>query len=179
MTRYYTGRGDKGETDTMGFGRISKDTMLANLLGDIDELNSVVGVSIANTTDEKVAGAMKVLQDKLFTAGSDAASSDANKAAKRIKESDVKWLEEQTDDISSSLPELKKFVLPGGSVSAAYLHLARSVARRAERTAVSLSKKQSLNPNLLSFLNRTSSLLFVCALYMNKKEGVEEYHPTY
>ena len=179
MTRYYTGRGDNGETDTMGFGRISKDTMLANLLGDIDELNSVIGVSISNTTDERVAGAMKVLQDKLFTAGSDASSSEENKAAKRLKETDIKWLEEQTDEISAKLPELKKFVLPGGSASSAYLHLARSVARRAERTAVSLSKKQKLNPNLLSFLNRTSSLLFVCALYMNKKEGVEESHPTY
>ncbi len=177
--RYYTGRGDKGETDTMGFGRISKGTQMAALLGDIDELNSAIGVSVANTTDEHVSEIMRMLQDKLFKAGADAASSEASKSAKRITGADVKWLEEQTDDIGSKVPQLKKFVLPGGSISSAYLHLARSVARRAERSAVSLSKKQKLNPNLLSFLNRASSLLFVCALYMNKKEGVEESHPTY
>jgi cob(I)alamin adenosyltransferase len=177
--RYYTGRGDQGDTDTMGFGRISKDTLMAAALGDIDELNSVIGVSIANATDDRVASALHALQDKLFTAGADVASSGANKSAKRITKPDVKWLEEQTDDIGARIPELKRFVLPGGSVSAAYLHLARSVARRAERSAVSLSKKEGLNPELLAFLNRISSLLFVCALYMNKKEGVEESHPTY
>ena len=177
--RYYTGKGDKGETDTMGFGRISKGTQMAGLLGDIDELNSAIGVSAANTTDEHISDILKTLQDKLFKAGADAASSDANKAAKRITESDVKWLEEQTDDIGAKLPELKKFVLPGGSASGSYLHLARSVARRAERSAVLLSEKQKLNPNLLAFLNRVSSLLFVCALYMNKKEGIEESHPAY
>lgn len=179
MTSYYTGKGDSGETDTMGFGRISKDTLLAALLGDIDELNSAVGISMANTKEEKVLAALNLLQDKLFTAGSDVASNQNSTSAKRIKESDVKWLEDQTDGISADLPELKKFVLPGGSPSSAYLHFARSVARRAERTAVSLSKEQKLNPNLISFLNRISSLLFVCALYMNKKEGVEESHPTY
>ena len=179
MTSYYTGKGDKGETDTMGFGRISKDTKLADLLGDIDELNSMIGVSIANTSDEHVSNIMRTLQDRLFIAGSDVASSESHRSAKRIKESDVKWVEEQVDEIGAKLPELKKFVLPGGSVSSAYLHLARSVARRAERTAVSLSKKQKLNEQLLAFLNRASSLLFVCALYMNKKEGVEETNPTY
>lgn len=177
--RYYTGKGDKGETDTMGFGRISKGAQMASLLGDIDELNSAIGISIANTTDEHVSGIMRTLQDKLFKAGADAASSDANKAAKRVTEPDVKWLEEQTDEIGAKVPELKKFVLPGGSLSSAYLHFARAVARRAERSAVLLSKSQKLNPNLLAFLNRVSSLLFVCALYMNKKEGVEESHPTY
>ena len=177
--RFYTGKGDSGDTDTIGFGRISKDTAMAATLGDIDELNSVIGVSIANTVDDRVAAILKTLQDKLFTAGADAASSDANKSAKRITAPDVKWLEEQTDDISAKIPELRKFVLPGGSVPAAYLHLARSVARRAERSAVSLSKKQKLNPELLAFLNRISSLLFVCALYMNKKEGVDGSHPTY
>lgn len=177
--RYYTGRGDGGETDTMGFGRISKGTQIANLLGDIDELNSAIGVSVTNTTDERVSGIMKTLQDKLFKAGADAASSGTNEGAKRITALDVRWLEEQTDDIGAKVPDLKKFVLPGGSTPSAYLHLARSIARRAERSAVSLSEKQRLNPNLLAFLNRVSSLLFVCALYMNKKEGVEESHPTY
>ena len=177
--RYYTGRGDKGETDTMGFGRISKGTQMAGLLGDIDELNSAIGVSVANTTDEHISDILKTLQDKLFKAGADAASGGANRSAKRITESDVRWLEEQTDDIGAKVPDLKRFVLPGGSASSAYLHLARAVARRAERSAVSLSKEQKLNRNLLAFLNRASSLLFVCALYMNRKEGVEESHPTY
>ncbi len=177
--RYYTGRGDSGETDTMGFGRISKGSALANLLGDIDELNSAIGVAIVNMTDSSTTEMLRTLQDKLFTAGADAASSAINKRAKRITKMDVKWLEEQADMVGSKIPDLKKFVLPGGSVSGSYLHLARSVARKAERSAVLLSEKQRINQELLAFLNRTSSLLFVCALYMNKKEGVEEAHPTY
>ncbi|MCL4379659.1 MAG: cob(I)yrinic acid a,c-diamide adenosyltransferase [Candidatus Marsarchaeota archaeon] len=177
--RYYTGRGDSGETDTMGFGRISKGSALANLLGDIDELNSVIGIAIVNTTDSSIAGMMKTLQDKLFKAGADAASSTINKKAKRITKMDVEWIEEQADDLSSKIPDIKKFVLPGGSIAGSYLHLARSVARRAERSAAMLSKRQKINPELLAFLNRTSSLLFVCALYMNKKAGAEEDHPRY
>ncbi|HUC38518.1 MAG TPA: cob(I)yrinic acid a,c-diamide adenosyltransferase [Candidatus Acidoferrum sp.] len=176
---FYTGRGDKGETDTMGFGRMTKDSPLAVLLGDIDELNSAIGVAILHIKDETILSAMNTMQDKLFTAGADAASINSNANAKRISESDVKWASEETDKIGKMIPELKKFVLPGGSPAGAHLHFARSVARRAERSAVALSHEQETNSHLIAFLNRTSSLLFVAALYMNKKAGVEESHPTY
>ncbi len=177
--RFFTGKGDSGETDTVGFGRVGKESPLAKLLGDIDELNSFIGVAITEMTDNHVTMILKKLQNKLFAAGADAASNTSNKSARRITTGDVRWVEEELEGISVSLPELKKFVLPGGSVSAAYLHLARSVARRAERSAVSLSKSQQLNPQLLAFLNRCSSLLFACALYMNRKEGIEESNPSY
>ncbi len=176
---FFTGRGDGGETDTMGFGRIGKDDPLAALMGDIDELNSVVGVAISEMTDNHVTVILKKLQDRLFTAGADAASNITNKPAKRIRKEDVKWLGEEIEGLSVSIPTLKKFVLPGGAPSAAYLHLARAVSRRAERSAVILTRKRKVNPELLAFLNRTSSLLFVCALYMNKKEGIEESNPSY
>lgn len=176
---FYTGRGDVGQTDTMGFGRISKDDQIVVLLGDIDELNSVIGVAISEMTDNHVTEILRKLQDRLFTAGADAASGAGNKAAKRITREDVSWLEDEIDGISVSLSKLRKFVLPGGSPSSAYLHLARSVARRAERSAVALSKRKAINPGLIAFLNRVSSLLFVCALYMNRKEGIEESNPTY
>ncbi len=180
MTTYYTGKGDDGSTGTLGRCRINKDSRLANAVGDVDELNSVIGVAIVNTADERIAGALALVQDMLFTVGAElSASASGNKPKSTIKRRDVAGLEGEIDELGSRLPELKKFVLPGGSPSGAYLHLARSVARRAERSVISLSKESKLNPYVQTYLNRLSSFLFVAALYANKREGMEENHPTY
>jgi cob(I)alamin adenosyltransferase len=181
MGTFYTGKGDRGETDTMGLGRMGKDSKLAAAIGDVDELNSAIGVAIANLDDEHIAGMLKSVQNRLFSLGAElAASKEATSAVRgRIKESDVKELEAQIDEFGSRLPPLKKFVLPGGSISASYLHLTRSVARRAERSVVSVSKEKQVGQHVLSYLNRLSSFLFVLALIMNKKEGVEELNPSY
>lgn len=183
MTIYYTGKGDKGDTGVMGKGRVSKDSQIAHAMGDIDELNSVIGVAIANTTDERIAKLLKVIQDRLFTMGAEVSASveGGAKPKSTITDKDVKQLEMEIDELGSRLPDLKKFVLPGGSISGAYLQLARSVARRAERSVVAFdsSSKVKVNPNIKSYLNRLSSFMFAAALYMNKKEGIEEDNPTY
>ena len=176
--KLYTGRGDPGKTDTLGIGRIGKETNVASLMGDIDELNSTIGVAISNEEDKTVSTILKRLQNLLFKAGSDVASPEGRKI-KRISSNDVKWVEERTDALSNEIPLLKKFVLPGGSASGAHLHLARAVARRAERSAVRLSKERMINGDMLRFLNRTSSLLFACALYTNMKKRIKEENPTY
>ncbi|MCL4389268.1 MAG: cob(I)yrinic acid a,c-diamide adenosyltransferase [Candidatus Marsarchaeota archaeon] len=176
--KLYTGKGDSGKTDTLGMGRIGKETNTASLIGDIDELNSTIGVVISQEGDRTVSTTLKRLQNLLFKAGSDVASPEGRKI-KRISESDVKWVEDRTDALSNMIPPLKKFVLPGGSVCGAHLHLARAVARRAERSAVRLSKERMINGDLMRFLNRTSSLLFVCALYTNMKKRIREENPTY
>lgn len=181
MTTYYTGHGDEGETGTMGKGRIKKDSKLAVAIGDIDELNSIVGVAIANTPDERINSLLKVIQDRLFMVGAEISASVEGGAKLKfsLKEGSTKDLEREIEELGLRLPALKKFVLPGGSLSAAYLHLARSVARRAERSVVALSSENRINPALMQYLNRLSSFFFVAALYMNKKEGIEEFNPTY
>lgn len=181
MSVFYTGKGDSGETDTMGLGRIAKDSPITVAIGDIDELNSAIGVAVANLDDDRAASSLKVVQDRLFSLGAELSCSDKalENIRGRICADDVKELEQQVEEFASRLPRLRKFVLPGGSISASYLHLARAVARRAERSVVMLSRKRKVNPYIISYLNRLSSFLFVAALMMNVKEGIDELNPTY
>jgi cob(I)alamin adenosyltransferase len=181
MSVFFTGRGDLGETDTMGMSRISKDSATARAIGDIDELNSALGVAIANLEDMHIAEMLKVVQDRLFAIGAEIMSSEKmlTKLRGRVGCKDVEELEKHIDGFAAELPETKKFVLPGGSTSASYLHLARSVARRTERSMVALSKERKISPHILAYLNRLSSFLFVAALVMNRKEGIEEQNPVY
>lgn len=181
MTIYYTGSGDDGSTGVMGKGRVKKDSCMTIALGEIDELNSVVGVTIANTSDDYINRMLKAVQDRLFVVGAEISASVEGGAKPKTSISGemIEDLEKQIDEIGATLPELKKFVLPGGSISSAYLHLARSVARRAERSTVALTKETKVNPNILRYLNRLSSFFFAAALYVNKKEGIDETNPTY
>ncbi len=182
-TRHYTGTGDDGTTGVMGKGRVRKDSCIIQATGDIDELNSSIGVAIANTSDDYVNRMLRGVQDKLFTLGAQVSASVEGgvQTKSRIGEEDLKLLEEQIEELGATLPELRKFILPGGSASSACLHNARAVARRAERSVVALSneKKTNLDPLIQKYLNRLSSFLFVAARYTNRKEGVEEANPTY
>ncbi len=176
--KMYTGKGDGGETDTLGRGRIAKDSAIAILLGDIDELNSSIGVAVSFMKPGKLAGTLSELQNSLFKASADIASAP-NKKVKSISARDIEWLEEETDRISKILPKQKKFVIPQGSNASALLHLARAVARRAERSAVMASRPNSISPEIIAFMNRVSSLLFACALLANKEKRVKESNPSY
>jgi cob(I)alamin adenosyltransferase len=176
--KLYTGRGDGGETDTLGLGRVLKDSPIAELLGNIDELTSSIGVAISFIGPGKLADTLSELQNRLFRASAEVASSPAKKV-KSIDSSDLEWLEKETDSISNRLPKLKKFVMPGRNPESALLHLSRAVARRAERSAVAASKSSEISPEMLAFMNRTSSLLFACALLSNKNKGVKEKNPSY
>lgn len=183
MTTFYTGRGDDGTTGVSGKGRMDKDSYLAHAIGEIDEFNSVIGVAIANSTDAHLSRVLKAIQNKLFVIGAELAAAPEGSAPpkSKITEQDIKGIEHEIDEFNAKLPDQKKFVLPGGSSSASYLHLSRSVARRAERAIVALSKvpNMKVNPHAIAYLNRLSSFFFAAALYMNKKEGIEEYSPTY
>ena len=181
MPKFYTGAGDSGYTGTINSSKVRKSDALMSAIGTVDELNSAIGVAIAELTDSHVAEMLKVLQNKLFIIGAELASLGASKdaAIKKIDKKSVKELEDGIEELGSTLPKLTKFVLPGGCEGAAHLHMARAIARRAERAVVGLDSAQKMNPELLSFMNRVSSFLFVAALYVNKKEGIEEYNPTY
>ena len=158
LTRIYTRGGDKGETSLGDGSRVSKlDPRLA-ALGDVDELNSLIGV----------AGGLDRVQNELFDLGADLAVPYAgNEERLRITPEAIERLEQEIDAVNATLPELKSFVLPGGSQRAAALFLARAVCRRSERTALAVP---DTNPLVTVYLNRLSDLLFVLARAANNGE---------
>jgi len=162
LTRIYTGGGDKGETSLGDGSRVSKLDPRVAAVGDVDELNSLVGW----------AGGLDRVQNELFDLGADlSVPFAAGDGRLRITEGAVDRLEQEIDSANASLPELKSFVLPGGSERAARLFLARAVCRRAERATLAVL---DTNPLAAVYLNRLSDLLFVLARAANADSGVDE-----
>lgn len=180
MANYYTGRGDSGDTGVLASSRLLKDDALIHAIGDVDELNSQLGVALFYTHDELVRRNLRLIQNDLFILGANLASIQEKKIDEaHIKKELLERLEKELDVMGKALPELKQFVLPGGGEASVQLHVARSIARRAERSIVAASKRYSIDRNVLAYMNRLSSFLFVAALYLNFREGIEESHPTY
>ena len=178
MKRIYSGKGDKGETDLIGGKRVLKDNLRIASLGDVDELNAAIGVAMTAIEDREIVGILHRIQNDLFTMGADLSVVPGKKPRLPNVEADhVKALEADIEKMSPR--SARKFVLPGGSTDVAHLQFVRTVARRAERTVVSLSKKEKVNPLILTYLNRLSTLLYVLALSLKRSAGVEEEHPTY
>lgn len=170
----YTKRGDRGETSLYDKAssqkiRISKDSLRINAIGSVDELNSVLGLYSSFESDKASKKYIQRIQGDLFTIGAILAG-----ANKRFSAAKVKYLEKKIDNLEGKLPVLAHFILPGGTTAASYLHLARSVSRRAERVIVSLSKQEAVNPSILVFINRLSDLLFMLAREANAKEKTAE-----
>jgi cob(I)alamin adenosyltransferase len=162
LTRIYTRGGDGGETSLGDGSRVSKLDARVAALGDVDELNSLVGW----------AGGLDRVQNELFDVGADlSVPYVAGDERLRITEEAVERLEREIDEANASLPELKSFVLPGGNERAARLFVARAVCRRAERAALSVP---DTNPLAAVYLNRLSDLLFVLARAANAEAGADE-----
>ncbi len=180
MSKYYTGNGDDGSSSIMSASRMPKDDPIIEAIGEIDELNSSIGVAAFYIREDEIRKELENVQDDLFSAGASLAYV-LNHGASRVEfgESKVQKLESLIDEMGESLPELKKFVLPGGSRASRYLHLSRSIARRAERSVVHASATYKIEDSVRIYLNRLSSFLFVCALYINSEEGVTESNPRY
>ncbi len=171
----YTRRGDKGETSLYGRKRVAKNSPRVEAYGTVDELNSVLGVVISESTDKAVTSSLKDLQTLLFVAGADLASEiDEASAVPRITSADTARLEKMTDELLTKLPKLRNFILPGGSKTGAHLQLARAVCRRAERKIVAAEQSEEVNPELLAFFNRLSTYLFDLSRYANKRAGRKE-----
>jgi len=170
----YSGTGDKGETSLYGGTRVEKADPRVEAYGAIDELNSQVGVARAQVKKKKFKGVLKAIQRDLWVLGGDLASELVTANVPRIGREQLDRLESVTDELNSGLPQLRRFILPGGSVPGAELHVARAVCRRAERRIVALSKVESINPDILPYINRLSSLLFVLARTVNKMQRVPE-----
>ncbi|MEZ4750133.1 MAG: cob(I)yrinic acid a,c-diamide adenosyltransferase [Bdellovibrionota bacterium] len=175
--KIYTKTGDEGKTGLFGGGRVSKAAPRIAAYGDVDELNAVVGIAHAESRHEPLRKALVEVQNTLFTIGGQLATPDEEKQNFEVVTSaHIDSLERQMDVISETLPELKHFILPGGSKVAASLHLARTVCRRAERSVVALGQLpgEHVDRWLLIYMNRLSDFLFVLARLANQLEKCED-----
>ena len=173
ISNVVTKTGDKGDTALIGGQRVSKGSLRVAAYGEVDELNSLLGLAVSNLRDADCREILQEIQHRLFTLGADLASPDGVEVP-RVSEDHVTRLEEILEGLMDELPPLEEFILPGGGPGGATLHVARTVARRAERTAVALHQEISINPQAVIFLNRLSDLLFVLARVANKREGLPE-----
>ena len=174
--KIYTRTGDTGETGLYGGTRVSKDARRVAACGTVDELNACIGFVRSHVQDEEIKAILHRIQNELFDVGADLATLDAHPRAANLRTSRILTteLESEIDRFDGELPPLKNFILPGGSAAGAAIHLARTVARRAERCVVSLAKDESVNPEVLIYLNRLSDLLFVLARVVNHRLGESE-----
>ncbi|MFH0868751.1 MAG: cob(I)yrinic acid a,c-diamide adenosyltransferase [archaeon] len=165
----YTGKGDKGNTSFFG-AVLSKSDLCFDVVGDIDELNSSIGVCRGYNKDRETEKVLQTVQKCLFRASAYLAGNKDHE----LESSDTKNMEKSIDFFNAELPELKKFILPDGCELASHLQLARAVCRRAERKVVSFREKEPLPGEMLKYFNRLSSLLFVLARWANKEAGIKE-----
>ena len=184
--KIYTKTGDDGTTGLFGGERVAKDHLRIEAYGTVDELNSFLGaVRSQGTISEEIDELLGTIQEGLFVLGADLATPDRKKrqnfSIPRVISDDLTCLEESIDKFEEQLPPLKEFILPGGTESGALLHVARTVARRAERQVVALFQEQPKIGELpMQYLNRLSDLLFVLARLVNHQAGVKEHpwHPN-
>jgi len=176
--KIYTKTGDAGDTGLFGGARVGKDHPRVAAYGDVDELNALLGVVKTQAADAALARLLGDVQRDLFALGAQLADPTARVGTKRKKAAigprNVARLERAIDTRQEKLPALRAFILPGGSPTGAFLHLARTICRRAERTVVALSRRSAVDPTVLVYLNRLSDLLFVLARSENRRAGRPE-----
>ncbi len=170
LSKIYTRTGDDGTTGLADGTRVPKDDPRVEVYGTLDELNSVMGLLLAEKLPENVAAVLQPIQHELFDLGSEFCLPGYI----AITAEHVQRLETTLDRFNENLPPLKEFILPGGSRAAALCHLARTVCRRAERRAWTLHKQQVQNPEAIKYLNRLSDLLFVLARVIARQDEVQE-----
>ena len=179
----YTKKGDKGATKLLYDTRKrSKSSCRVQSLGEIDELNSLIGVVIAFTKQKKINALLSQVQHDLFRVQLEISSKGgvfADKKIKPISIDNVAWLERHIDALSKKLPALAMFIVPGGSKAASLAQLARAVCRRAERELAGLNKKEPVSPQVLAYINRLSDFLFTLARFINHQERFKESYPDY
>jgi cob(I)alamin adenosyltransferase len=171
LTKIYTRKGDAGYTELAG-ERISKDDLLLDVIGTLDELNSAIGLIVASRpNDTDVDAFLSRIQNDLFDMGGELHAPDHTV----INADKITWLEETLDNWNADLPPLKEFILPRGNACSAFTHLARTICRRAERCLVKLHRQVPLNnPEMLRYLNRLSDVLFVLARVLGRRTNAAE-----
>ena len=170
LSKIYTKTGDEGTTGLGDGGRIGKTDPRVEAMGDVDELNSVIGVLLCGLIDGELKEALLLIQHDLFDLGGELSIPGSS----LLPKDSVARLESLIDHYNEDLPPLKEFILPGGSPAAAHCHLARATCRRAERRLVALNSAAEVGQEALQYINRLSDLLFVLARVILKQEGVAE-----
>lgn len=175
MVKIYTKMGDRGTTSLFGGTRVDKNSARIRAYGEVDELNSLIGVVLSDNLPGNISKKLVRIQGELFVLGSDLATPSTVKViVPRVSKSFITRLEKEINKWSADLPVLRNFILPGGSKVGSKLHLARTVARRAERSIVDLATGEKINQNAQIYINRLSDWLFTIARYVNKIDGVKE-----
>ncbi len=174
LNKIYTKTGDKGETALGDGSRVSKDSERVIAYGNVDELNASIGI-VKNYASQEMSEILSEIQNDLFDLGADLCVPDENTSQKKLKISNnqIKKLESNIDSMNKTLQPLKSFILPGGSKTASFMHLSRTICRRAERSLVSLNRKEKINKNALKYLNRLSDWLFVASRLDNQENSSE------
>lgn len=169
--KIYTKTGDKGMTSLFGGKRVWKDNLRIDAYGSVDETNTFIGLALTEIVDKALLETLTKIQSNLFVVGSDLASpldlEKPNRNIPRVNQDFIDTAENEIDFYNDKLPELKHFILPGGTKGAAFLHAARTVCRRAERKVITLSREENIGNFISVYLNRLSDLLFVLARYEN------------
>jgi cob(I)alamin adenosyltransferase len=174
LTKIYTRGGDAGETSLGDGSRVSKLDGRIEAFGTVDELNAALGVVLAGDVPDELRGVLARVQNELFDVGADLSVPAAVEGRLRVEQSMVDRLEHDCDRFNAELPELRSFVLPGGTEAAAHLHVARTVCRRAERGLVRLAQTDTVGEPARKYLNRLSDLLFVLARVLNRSAERED-----
>ncbi len=170
LTRIYTRGGDQGRTSLGDGTRVAKHSPRVEAYGTVDEANAAIGLARLHTEGEADAMLARI-QNDLFDLGADLCrpGADIEDGRLRVIDGQVERLEREIDALNAELSPLRSFVLPGGTPAASFLHLARTVVRRAERLVVALSESEAVNPAVIRYLNRLSDHLFVLARWLNDK----------
>jgi len=175
LTRIYTRGGDGGETSLGDGSRVPKLDCRIGAFGAVDELNAALGVVLVDEAlPDSLRAPLRQIQNELFDVGSDLSVPFGVTDRLRVEQAAVDRLEQLCDTFNAELPELKSFVLPGGTEAAARLHVARTICRRAERDALSADGEHGINPLVLTYLNRLSDFLFIAARAANAAAGRDE-----
>jgi cob(I)alamin adenosyltransferase len=175
--KIYTRGGDRGQTSVWGGRRLSKDDARIEAIGACDECNAAIGTALAHGLPAELGALLAGVQGRLFVVGSELMAPDRTgpgSSLPRLADADVAGLETMIDDLEAGLPELRNFILPGGTAAAAQLHVARAACRRAERCVTTLGRTEGVHPTVPAYLNRLADLLFVAARSANHAAGTPD-----
>lgn len=174
--KIYTKTGDKGTTSLFDNKRVLKDHIRVESYGAVDELVSFLGLAKNYMNDKDIYDLIEEIQNKLFTVASNLATEDRDKVKYKIREDDIKYLEDNIDKYMNRIKDPRGFIVPGSGKESGYLHVSRTMARRTERRIISLSSQDDIDPLLLKYVNRLSDLLYAIARYLEEDEVEVEYN---
>ena len=170
LSKIYTRTGDDGTTGLGDGSRIDKDSLRVEAMGTVDELNAVLGILLTDTLPANISHMLIMIQHDLFDLGGELSIPGHT----LLPSHRIDALEQLLDTLNAELSPLKEFILPGGTVAAAYCHLGRTVCRRAERILIALNRQQNIGPVAIPYINRLSDLLFVMSRSLNKSAGSDD-----